>query len=68
MTDPAPDITVRPINREILGMDVANNLISQIIPSIAIVNPHSFRFGALNNVLTFSSVRPATARIGVFAA
>ncbi len=68
MTDPATDITVRPINREILGMDGANNLISQIIPSIAIVNPHSFRFGVLNNVLTFSSISPSTARLGVFAA
>jgi hypothetical protein len=68
MTDPATEIAVRPINHEILGVDGANNLVSQIIPSIAIVNPHSFRFGVLNNVLTFSSTRPTTARLGVFAA
>lgn len=68
MTGPAADITVRPVNHEILGMDGPNNLISQIIPSIAIANPHSFRFHALDNVLTFSSTNPTTARLGIFAA
>jgi hypothetical protein len=69
MTDPTtPSISVRSINQEILGMDAPNHLISQIIPSIAIVNPHSYRLHALNNRLTFSSVSPTSGRLGIFAA
>lgn len=69
MTDPANgDISVRSINQEIIGMDSSNHLVSQIIPSIAVINPSSFRLHAMNNRLTFSSVNATTGRLGVFAA
>jgi hypothetical protein len=69
MTDPtSANISVRSINQEILGADGPNHLISQTIPSIAIVNPHSFRLHALNNRLTFSSVSSSSGRLGIFAA
>jgi hypothetical protein len=69
VTDPASgDISVRSINQEIIGMDVPNHLVSQIIPSIAVINPSSFRQHAMNNRLTFSSVGQTRGRVGIFAA
>ena len=61
-------ISVRSVNQQILGMDSSNHLITQIIPSIAVANPSSFRWHALNNQLTFSSVAQNTGRLGIFAA
>jgi len=61
-------VSVRSINQQTLGMDGPNHLIAQIIPSIAIVNPSSFRLHDLNNRLTFSSVSPTSGRLGIFAA
>ena len=69
MTDPASgDISVRSINQEIIGMDASSHLVNQIIPSIAVINPSSFRQHAMNNRLTFSSVSQTTGRLGIFAA
>lgn len=69
MTDPtSTEITVRAINHEILGMDGPNNLVLQTLPAIAVVNPHSFRRGILNNRLTFSSTGTSRGRLGIFAA
>jgi len=69
MTDAATgDISVRSINQETLGMDGPGHLIRQILPSIAVINPSSFRLHALNNRLTFSSVASTTGRLGIFAA
>ncbi|HME35408.1 MAG TPA: hypothetical protein VKF84_09225 [Candidatus Sulfotelmatobacter sp.] len=69
MTDPvAGEVSVRSINQEILGMDGPNHLISQILPSIAVINPSSYRLHALNNRLTFSSVGTSSGRLGIFAA
>jgi len=69
MTDPTTsDISVRSINREIIGMDSTNHLVSQIIPSIAVINPSSFHLHAMNNRLTFSSVSSTTGRLGIFVA
>src|SRR6476646_3861636 len=49
-------------------MNGPNNLIQQIIPSIAVVNPVSFQTHNRNNVLTFASVPPTSGRLGIFAA
>lgn len=49
-------------------MDGPNHLVSQIIPSIGVINPGSFRLHAMNNRLTFSSVGSTTGRLGIFAA
>ena len=49
-------------------MNGANNLIQQMIPSIAVINPVSFRPHIRNNVLAFSSVPTTTGRLGIFAA
>ena len=49
-------------------MDGPNHLITQIIPSIGIINPSSFRQHAMNNRLTFSSVSSTTGRLGIFSA
>ena len=69
MTGPSSgDISVRSINQEIIGMDGPNHLVNQIIPSIGIINPGSFRLHAMNNRLTFSSVSSTTGRLGIFAA
>jgi hypothetical protein len=69
MTPPSSgDISVRSINQEIIGMDGPNHLVNQIIPSIGVINPSSFRLHAMNNRLTFSSVGSTTGRLGIFAA
>jgi hypothetical protein len=69
MTPPSSgDISVRSINQEIIGMDGPNHLVNQIIPSIGVINPSSFRMHAMNNRLTFSSVGSTTGRLGIFAA
>jgi len=49
-------------------MDAPNHLVNQIIPSIAVINPSSYRLHAMNNRLTFSSVSSTTGRLGIFAA
>ncbi len=49
-------------------MSGTDNLIPQTLPPIAVVNPASFRPGALNNRLTFFSVNPGAGRLGIFAA
>jgi hypothetical protein len=49
-------------------MNGPNNLIQQTIPSIGIINRPSFRYGVLNNVLTFSYAQATTGRLGIFAA
>jgi len=69
VTDPATgDISVRSINQDIIGMDGPNHLVNQIIPSIGVINPSSFRLHARNNRLTFSSVSATTGRLGIFSA
>lgn len=60
--------SVRPINKEILGMDGANNLITQTIPAIGIIDTSSFRAGDPKNEFSFSVAPPITGRLGVFAA
>ncbi len=62
------DASVRPINKEILGMEGTNNLILQTIPAINIINPASFRAGDKTNVFTYSFVASKAARLGIFAA
>lgn len=64
----ADDISVRAINQEILGMEGQNHLINQIIPSIAVIDPASYRLHAMNNRLKFFSVPATSARLGIFAA
>lgn len=60
--------SVRPINREILGMDGTDNLINQIIPAIGTINVAGFRPGDAGNVLTFGYAPQTTGRLGIFAA
>jgi hypothetical protein len=67
-TSTTATISVQSINQQILGMDGPNHLVSQIIPSIAVINPSSYRLHALNNRLTFSSVGQTTGRLGIFVA
>ena len=49
-------------------MEGQNHLINQIIPSIAVINPASYRLHAMNNRLKFFSVPSTTGRLGIFAA
>lgn len=64
----APAITVRSINQDIIGMNTPSNLVRQIIPSIAVINPVSFQSNNQHNLLTFSSVAQNAGRLGIFAA
>jgi hypothetical protein len=59
---------VRPINKEILGMEGSNNLILQTIPAIGIINKNSFLAGDKTNVFSYSVAPGKTGRLGIFAA
>lgn len=61
-------VTVRPINREILGMEGTDNLIVQTIPGISTINPASFRAGQRNNVFSYGYAPLTYGRLGIFAA
>jgi hypothetical protein len=61
-------MSVRPINKEILGMESGDNLISQIFPAIGTINTAAFRPGDRKNDLLFSFAPQNTGRIGIFAA
>jgi len=69
MTGPATgDISVRSINQEIIGMDGTNHLVNHIIPSIAVINPSSFRLHAFTSavgrdVTSYVSTRVAPASL-----
>lgn len=62
------DVTVRPIQREILGMEGSDNLIQQIIPSIAVIDEATFRAGDQGNTFNVRTVPGTVGRLGVFAA
>jgi hypothetical protein len=62
------DTSVRPINKEILGMEGNDNLIQQTIPSIPIINTALFRAGDKSNVLSFAYAPATIGRLGIFAA
>jgi hypothetical protein len=62
------DGSVRVINREILGLEGTDNLITQIIPSFPVINLASFQPGHANNAFTFGAVAQTTGRLGIFAA
>lgn len=62
------DTRVRPINKEILGMEGNDNLIVQTIPAINIINPSSFLAGQQNNVFSYGFAPMTFGRLGIFAA
>src|SRR5688572_3096194 len=62
------EATVRPINKEILGMEGTDNLILQTIPSISIINRATFLAGDKNNVFSYNVAPGKTGRLGIFAA
>ncbi|MDH3456493.1 MAG: peptidoglycan-binding protein [Gemmatimonadota bacterium] len=69
VTPPTPsDVSVRPITKQILGMEPTNNLVQQIFPTIGVVNVATFRAGDKNNAPNFSISATRTGRLGIFAA
>jgi hypothetical protein len=62
------ETSVRPINKEILGMEGTDNLVTQIIPAINVINTANFRAGDSTNLFTFSVAPGKTGRLGIFAA
>jgi hypothetical protein len=65
---PVDSQVVRPITKEILGMEGPQNLIDQIIPPIAIIAEAGYRKNDDKNLLQFSSTAGTVARLGIFAA
>lgn len=65
---PAGGISVRPITKQILGVDTTNNLIQQYIPPVNVIDVPTFRAGDQNNVFKFTATPLRTARLGIFAA
>lgn len=62
------DKIVRSINQDILGMNGGNNLITQTIPAINIIDIPTFRAGDIKNEFSFGFAPQKTARLGIFAA
>src|SRR5215207_7989223 len=60
--------SVRPFNREILGMEGTNNLIGQTLPALAGIDISSFRAGDRSNVLGFMPIPTSFGRLGIFVA
>ena len=65
---PPPLPVVRPITKQILGMDGPNNLIEQILPAISVISPASFIPGRPAAKLSFSVASLNVGRLGIFAA
>ncbi len=66
---PGPaSLAVRPITREILGMEGTNNLALQVIPAISIIDVPTFRPGVTSNELRFRVAPKTVGRLGIFAA
>jgi Putative peptidoglycan binding domain len=66
---PQPDPAVRVVTDQILGaFPTTNNLISQIIPPLNVVDESSFRAGDQTNELRFRVVAPTVGRLAIFAA
>lgn len=62
------ETSVRPINKEILGMEGNDNLIQQTVPAISVINTGLFRAGDKTNVLSFNNSPQTVGRLGIFAA
>lgn len=59
---------VRPLTEQILGMPPTDNLIQQMLPTIMVISPASFRPGDPKNQPYFVPAFPDVGRLGIFAA
>lgn len=64
----ASDAKVRPITKQILGMEPTDGLIEQIIPPVTVISVPTFKPGVIRNAPQFTGTPMRTARLGIFAA
>lgn len=62
------DTSVRPINKEILGIEGENNLILQTVPGLSVINTGLFRAGDKSDIISYSNSPQTVGRLGIFAA
>ncbi len=65
---PSSSVTVRSITQAVLGMQPTNGLISQIFPTIPIIDVATFKQGVASNAPQFRTVAMKVGRMGIFAA